>query len=56
MPFELNRTDDPGGAYKVAPVLTSEADLAHFHHPAYDVDQEATRLPAERVTEMVDGS
>ena len=55
VPFELNRTNYPGGAYKVAPALTSEADLAHLHHPAYDVNQEATRLLAERVTEMVDG-
>ena len=55
MPFELNRPDDPGGAYKVAPVLTSEADLAHLHHPAYDVDLEETRLLVERVTELVDG-
>ena len=55
LPFRRRRTGDAGGAYKVDPVVTSAADMASLHHPAYEVDAERTRIVLERVTEMVDG-
>ncbi|MAF53768.1 MAG: hypothetical protein FI707_10225 [SAR202 cluster bacterium] len=55
LPFRVDATDDPGGAYKVAPVVTTEADMARLHHPRYEVEAQATNALLERATEIVDG-
>jgi len=55
LPFQVQQTGHRGGAYKVEPVVTSEADMARLHHPRYEVDEEATRLLLERAIELVDG-
>ena len=54
LPFRVQRTDDPGGAYKVEPVLESEADFGQLHHPPYEADAAATRTLVERARELVD--
>lgn len=54
LPFQRHRTDDPGGAYKVEPVLTTEEDLSRLRHPRYEVDAAATQALWERATELVE--
>ena len=55
LPFRVDATDDPGGAYKVAPVVTDESDMELLHHPRYEIDAPATLELLERVNELVDG-
>ena len=55
LPFRVDATDDPGGAYKVAPVVTTTEDMACLHHPRYEVDTKATAALLERAAEIVDG-
>ena len=55
LPLLVHETDEPGGAYKVAPVVHSEADMARLRHPRYEVDRNATRERLERATEFVGG-
>ncbi|MDP3064340.1 MAG: uroporphyrinogen decarboxylase family protein, partial [Chloroflexota bacterium] len=55
LPFQVRRTESPGGAYKVEPVVQSEADMARLHHPTYEVGTQATRVLCERATELVGG-
>ena len=54
LPFRERRTNDPGGAYAVDPVVTSEADLNLLHPPRFEIDKEATHFLVERATELVD--
>lgn len=55
LPFLVNQPKQVGGAYKVEPVVTSEADMERLHWPRYEVDEAATKERIERVTEMVGG-
>lgn len=55
LPFRERRTDDPGGAYAVDPVVTSEADVDLLHPPQFEIDEPATRSLVERAQELVDG-
>jgi hypothetical protein len=48
LPFQVQQTGHRGGAYKVEPVVTTEADMARLHHPRYEVDEEATRQAGYR--------
>jgi hypothetical protein len=55
LPFQVQHTSDKGGAYKVEPVVKTEADMAGLHHPKYEVDEGATRQLLERSVELVGG-
>ncbi len=55
LPFQLSETGDPGGAYKVEPVLHSDRDLELLREPRYQADEEATRALRDRATELVGG-
>lgn len=56
LPALRRRTNDPGGAYKVVPAMTSEAEMANLRQPGYDADTTATQTLVERATELVGGS
>ncbi len=55
LPFLVRRPQERGGAYKVEPVVVSEADAARLKHPRYEVDAAATRALVDRATELVGG-
>jgi hypothetical protein len=55
LPFKVQQTSVSGGAYKVEPVVKSEADLGRLRHASYVVDNRATLELVDRVTEMVGG-
>lgn len=55
LPFLTQTTAKVGGAYKVEPVIKTEEDMAKLLRPAFAVDQKATSIRVERVTELVDG-
>lgn len=55
LPFLRRQTGDPGGSYKVEPVVTTEHDVDRLHSPNYEVDDAATRRLLERAAELVGG-
>lgn len=55
LPFKTRSTTDPGGAYAVDPVVTTEADLDKLHRPHYAIDEKATRELLARAQELVGG-
>lgn len=55
LPLRRKNTDEAAGAYKVDPVVSSEADMERLHHPPYEVNAERTRIAVERATALVDG-
>ncbi|MBI4219345.1 MAG: hypothetical protein HY682_04305 [Chloroflexi bacterium] len=55
LPFKTRTTADPGGAYAVEPVVSTEADVEKLHRPRYAIDESATRSLQARAQELVDG-
>lgn len=55
LPFRRATTTGSGGAYKVVPVVTREADMKLLHHPTYQFDADKTCKLVERATEIVGG-
>ncbi|MDP6667292.1 MAG: uroporphyrinogen decarboxylase family protein [Dehalococcoidia bacterium] len=52
---EVRSGDDPGSAYAVDPVVTTEADLAKLKRPQFTIDKDATTERVERASELVGG-
>ena len=55
LPFKTRTTADPGGAYAVDPVVSTEADLEKLHRPRYAINEAATRSLQARALDLVDG-
>jgi hypothetical protein len=53
LPMRTANTNAVGGAYKVVPVVESEADMERLHAPRYEVDEAATAERLERAREIV---
>lgn len=55
MPFKITETNSAGGAYKVEPVIHTEADMADLRHASYVIDEQATQELIDKATELVKG-